>query len=339
MTRELSLWSIFQKPDPPKPESPTQPPASPSPPPTSTSTSSSPQSLSPEHKLTESLRQAEENRQTTLRAAQKETDQQLLAWGETDPVSEAISPPFQDPLGHLTFPEQIAYLANPPDEYLRTLEDRAGVRESYEREIFLADPITHWKLAYDVKPDLGGSSLPSWKPWDQDKRLEMMERYRRYDERFQRKVQEIFEFFSSEDYVKRTARQVMYRIQKDIKQSAIAAAKKKGKGSKKDVLAALVLEEPPFKVIERKVHRVAIKSRNDALNRLWFQHMQEVSVFDDLNEEGLTVSEARKRKLPEVIEQKKVEEEKQKKAIKEWGTLPTDVKVESIDWRAITGES
>ena len=335
--RQISLWSIFSKSVFSQPESP---PSAPSPPPSpaSLATANQPQPPSAERKLAKSLKKVEEKRQATIFATQKETEQQLVAWGESDPLSENVTPPFQDPLGHLTFIEQIAYLANPPDEYLRTLEERAKVRERYEKALFHADPITYWKLAYDVKPELSGNALPEWRPWSQEKRLEMMEKYRRYDERFQRKAQEIFEFFASEEYLKRTGRQVMYRIQKEIRQNAITVAKRKSKGGQKDKSPQPIVEEPPLRVIERKVHRMAIRQRNDALNRYWYQHIQEVSVFDDLDEEGLTPSEARKKKMPEVLEQKRAEEEKQRKAIKDWGTLSTDVKIESVDWRAIHSE-
>jgi hypothetical protein len=330
--RQLSLWSVFGKSTSP-PESTPPPASSPSTAPTPLQSPSLDQNPSAEDKLTESLKKAEERRRAQSLATQKETDHQLLAWGEWDPVSESTSPPFQDPLGHLTFAEQVAYLANPPDEYLRTLEGRAKLREEYERELFTADPINNWKLVYDVKPAWDGPALPEWKAWSQDKRLEIMEKYRRYDERFQRKVQEIFEFFTGDEHLKRMGRQTTFKIQKEIR---AATAKKRSKGKQKE--PPPIMEEPPLKVIERKVHRIVIKQRNDALNRLWYQHQLEVNIFDDLNEEGLTLTEARRKKLPEVLEQKRAEEEKQRKAMKDWGTLPSDVKAESIDWRTIHGE-
>lgn len=345
-TRQLSLWSLFGSSTSNNTESPTPSPPSPSPPPPP------PPPAAPQHrtqsdaakdKLTEALKKAEEKRKADFAAAQKELELQYRAWGEADPVSEAVSPPFQDPLGHLTFEEQVAYLANPPDEYLRTLEERAKLREEFERELFMADPVHNWKWAYDVKPDLTGSTLPEWEPWNQDKMLEVMEKYRRYDERFQRKVQEIFESFGSAELIKRTEKQITFKIQKEIRANAAAAAmKQRPKGKKKKMKQApppvVVLEEPPLKVIERKVDRLLVKQRNEALNRLWHEHRADLVVFDDLNDEGLTVSEVRKKKVPEVLEQKKADEEKAKRAIKDWGALPSDIKVESVDWRAINGE-
>jgi hypothetical protein len=130
-----------------------------------------------EYPLAKSL---EIDAQVHRKATGKKREEEVLAeWNELQPVYNSYIPrPFKDPLGHLTFEEQVAYLANPSDEYLQTLEDRARVREMYEKTVFLADPLTQWKLAYNLKPRFEMLTLPEWKPWNMERKVQVMEKYR-----------------------------------------------------------------------------------------------------------------------------------------------------------------
>src|SRR5438270_8593612 len=179
-SRQMSwLGNLFSPTSPPStserhPEPP-KPPSSPSEPSPSTNKST------PELKLKQALEKASEKRNIIALNQQKQLENQLLAWGESDIPSSLTALPFQNPLGHLPLLEQKSYFANPPNAYVETLEERARVRESYEKEMFNADPITHWRLAYSTKPDFAAGELPLWKKWSLEKRLEVMEKCRRYD--------------------------------------------------------------------------------------------------------------------------------------------------------------
>lgn len=313
-TRHLSLWSFFKG--------------------GSLNESTNDSSKQPEKTLTEAFQKAEAKRLAEQETANKLIARQLESWGESRPIDESTVLPFRDPLGHLTFQEQKAYLANPPSEYLETLEDRAKRRELFERELFYSDPIKNWRLCYAQKPDFSGDTLPQWKPWSEQWRLDVMEKYRRYDERLQRKIQEIYEKCDSAPVRERTKKTVALRIRKEAKTKAIAARKSK-KEAKREANA---MEEPPPAVLEMKALRKTVEARNDALNQLWARHIIEVMVFESISEDGLMVSEAWKKKAFEIGERKKVEEAKRKVALEEWSNMATDSKATKIDWDAIHGE-
>jgi hypothetical protein len=355
-------------------------------PPTPTSTSSPPK-FKPEALLAKDLQHTERQRRRALR--RNENEKQLLAWAESDPVVETVDSPFVDPLGHLPLSEHATYFAAPPPEYVETLEERARVREEFERDMYLADPLANWRLCYPTRPDFGGFEIPCWKEWSVDKRMMVMEKYRRYDERFQEQIKACFAHYDHPHYIADLRRTVdshmrgeaSERIRKrlaaaareaeaEAKKAAAAAETKKSASKKngkedeaekeekedkevKDVKDGKeikegktfeemeregILEDPIFVVVERKSHRIAIKSRNDKLNELWFSHLKAVSIFEDLTPEGLTMSEDKKKEHTTAWEVRKVAEEEHRNIVKEWWTMAPDAKVETVDWKAIHSE-
>lgn len=242
----------------------------------------------------------------------------------------------------MSLSDQKSYLANPPNEYIETLEERARVRETYEKELFLADPLTHWKFAYAQKPDFSTDILPTWQRWSPEKRLEVMEKYRRYDERFQSKMQAIYMSFDSPGNWEKAKASVILKIQRDSMASKQRKKSKPVKGKKVDVkgdVAEEVVEVPPLTVVERRAFRSVVRQRNEALNRLWHVHLAEVSAFEDLTQDGMTLTEDRRRKVPVVREQRNQENERIKKALKDWTTMPNESKAETVNWKAIYAET
>ena len=203
--------------------------------------------------------------------------------------------------------------------------------------MFNADPITHWRLAYSTKPDFAADELPLWKKWSPEKRLEVMEKYRRYDERFQHKVHLIYKNYETPYIWEKAKASVLLKVQRDCMAARQKNKVKHVKGKKE--LVEEVVEEPPLRIIERRVFRTVVRQRNDALNRLWHLHLAEVSVFEDLTKEGVTLSEERRRKVPVVREQRNQENEKIKKALRDWNTMPNENKAETVNWGAIHSET
>jgi hypothetical protein len=314
-------------------KSPSNPPPSQTP----STTSASSNKPDPESKLQQALEKVVEKRLTMTLSQQKQLEQQLLAWGESDIPSLQTSLPFQNPLGHLSPSEQKSYLANPPNEYIETLEERARVRETYEKEMFLADPLTHWRFAYSTKPDFSSDELPVWQRWSHEKRLEVMEKYRRYDERFQNKIYQIYTNLDTPHHREKVKVGVMTRIQRD----AIGARQKKARITSKGKKAAVVdeIEEPPLRVVERRAFRAIVKQRNEELNRLWHLHLAEVSVFEDLTQDGLTLTEDRKKKVPIVKDLRNKENQRIQKALEDWSTMTIENKAEAVNWGAIYTET
>jgi hypothetical protein len=320
---------------------------------TPVSTSSPPKSK-PEQILAKDLQLVENQKRRDISRGEK----QLLAWGESDPVVETIDPPFVDPLGHLPLSEHATYFAAPPHEYVETLEERAHVREEFERDMYLADPLANWRLCYPTRPDFGGTEIPRWQAWSEDKRMMVMEKYRRYDERFQEQIKACFARFDHPHYIADLRREVGGRIREEVLQqykkrvAASAAEAKKGGAKKKGKWVKEandgvttesmenedILDDPSFVVVDRKSRRALIKSRNDKLNELWFNHIKAVSIFEDLTPEGLTISEDKKKKHTTSWEMRKAAEEEHRKMMKVWTTMGPDAKVETVDWKAIHSE-
>jgi hypothetical protein len=286
-----------------------------------------------------SMKQAQEAEEKRLAqtAANKVIAQQLIAWGETDPISELPEPPFQDPLGHLTFEEQKQYFTNPPETYLKTLEDRQRARELHEQQLFLIDPMNNWRFCYSTKPDFTQSMLPRWVPWKKERRVQVMEKYRRYDERFQRQIQEIYEKYDSPSWRDNMRTLLSSRWTKHVQRNAIRAARSSKNQGKQVVVQEA--EEVPLSVVEVRVHRYIINSRNRALNRLWNRYIWDVAVFEDISEDGVVASDERRKKFYEIREKRRTDEQRQSEIFKEWSTLPVNSRVERVDWSAISTET
>jgi hypothetical protein len=224
--------------------------------------------------------------------------------------------------------------------------------------MYLADPLANWRLCYPTRPDFGGTEIPRWQAWSEDKRMMVMEKYRRYDERFQEQIKACFARFDHPHYIADLRREVGGRIREEVLQqykkrvAASAAEAKKGGAKKKGKWVKEandgvttesmenedILDDPSFVVVDRKSRRALIKSRNDKLNELWFNHIKAVSIFEDLTPEGLTISEDKKKKHTTSWEMRKAAEEEHRKMMKVWTTMGPDAKVETVDWKAIHSE-
>jgi hypothetical protein len=289
----------------------------------------------PEAILANALQKSEDDRVAAQKAANQLIEQQLRAWGEADVNILDPTPPFQDPLGHLTFEQQKAYLADPPPEYIQALFKRAAKREPYEETLFLADPWTFWRFCYDIRPDFTQQTLPQWHPWGKEHRDRAITKLRQYDQRFQREVQLAYEEYDSEKWRSRTRKSLikMYALR------AHRAAKKqkrdkKSNGKKEKDLDEKSVSEPPPVVIEHQVYRKAIIARNMSLNAIWTKHLDEVQSFEDLTEDGETASEVAIREQQERRHLKRVDEHE----FEEWAEKPMEEKVECVDWKQIHSE-
>jgi hypothetical protein len=319
----MSIWSnLF----PPKP-------AAPAPPPEAEQT--------PEAVLSKALQKAEEERVAAQKATNQLIQQQLRAWGEDDLDIPDPDPPFQDPLGHLTFEQQKAYLANPPPEYMQSLANRAAAREKYEKTLFLADPWTFWRYGCSTRPDFSRPSLPSWFPWRKWYRDQVIDKLRRYDQRFQKEVQLVYEEYDSEEWRSNVRKDLteMYaaiarRAKKREKRDRKEKFDRKRKGNMEKAADEELGSEPPKVVIERQVYRKAILHRNRALNSVWRKHLYLLQKFEDLTEEGETVSEVASREYQGRRQLERIDEE----VFEEWAEKPIEEKVESVDWKRIHSE-
>ena len=298
---------------------------------------SSPPQRRAEQVLTKALQESVDKRRSEEAAGREKIKQQLIAWGESDPIDISSPKSFQDPLGHLTFPEQLQYLANPPPAYLQTLEERAAKREEFEQTLYLADPINYWHLCFETKPDFGGDTVPAWKPWTSDHRMNVMEKFRRYDERYQRTIQRIYEKFDRPEYRSELRKGIFRRMRKTNQRNQIAAAKKNKTTEEQE--AILKIEDPPLSVVDVKTYRLAISFRNSALKKAQSKFIDELVIFDDISEKGVTATEERERAQEKIALEKREEEKKQKEALEEWTNMPSEVKVESVNWGAIHSEA
>jgi len=297
----------------------------------------------PELKLQRALEKAAEKRNALTLSQQKALEQELLQWGESTIPSSQTEIPFQNPLDHLPLSEQKNYLANPPNEYIATLEERARLRETWEKDMFLADPLTYWKFAYATKPDFSAEELPPWQSWSPEKRLDVMEKYRRYDERFLNRVQRIYTAHDSPAHWETVKAEIIHRVQREVRaerEKALAAQKKKTKtitGKKIDAVEEPV--EVPPRVLERRAFRTIVGQRNNALNTVWYTHLAEVRAFEDFTEDGRTLNEDRKRKRNMVKAQRIQESKRIKNALASWDKMTPEGKAEKVDWGAINAET
>lgn len=305
----------------------------------------SPPSPTAEEKLAKDLLdQAERTRQYEI-VVMKKVEEHLIQWGESDPIDvSVVTGTFQDPLGHLTFQEQKAYLANPPSEYLTTLENRAIARELCEKEIYLADPLNNWRLCYDERPYFGADVLPPWKEWDQEKRMSVMEKYRRYDERLQRNIQQTFETFDSKSWHQKRRKEMIIEIEKFLNQkrnwlnSSAKIQRKRPKPASPYFVPDAVVNAPPACVIDVKVWRKAIAERNERLHSVLAEHVKEVSLFEDISEDGVLASAVREQALRKALREEEENEMKQSELLEEWGEMSNAAKVEKVNWGAIHSE-
>jgi hypothetical protein len=293
----------------------------------------------PELVLTAALQEAQELREKEKESEIKRIQEQLIAYGESQPIDESTPASFQDPLGHLTFDEQAQYLANPPPEYLDDLLERAQKREDFDKTMFTADPVNQWHLCYPIKPDFGKDDLPPWIPWDEDKRVEVMEKFRRYDERYQQRIQNIFQHFDSGEARNDLKKAVTLRIRKDIQREAIAAAKKAKKNKREDITSSNGIDDPPLAVLEVKIYREIIRMRNNALRKAQAKFIDELIVFEDINVQGVLASVEKQMTLSRIMLERKKEIVRQKEALSEWFNMSSDQKAESVDWSAINNET
>ena len=331
LTRQMSwLPKVFAS-KPPTPSTSTEDPAgTPAP-------LSRPPQRSAEEVLTRALQDSVDKRRSEEATGREKIRQELIAWGESDPIDISSPKSFHDPLGHLTFHEQLQYLANPPPAYLQTLEERAAKREEFEQTIYLADPINYWHLCFGTKPDFGGDTIPAWEPWTSDHRLSVMEKFRRYDERYQRKIQRIYEKFDRPEYRLELRKGIFRRMRKTNQRNQIAAAKKNKSTEKQE--AILKIDDPTLSVVDVKAYRLAISFRNSALKKAQSKFIDELVIFDDISENGVTASEERERAQEKIALEKKEEEKKQKEALEEWTNMPRAAKAESVNWGVIHGEA
>ena len=275
----------------------------------------------------------------------QKVEEHLIQWGESDPIDVSFSPgPFQDPLSHLTFQEQKAYLANPPTEYLRTLENRATARELCEKEIYLAAPLNNWRLCYDERPYFGAETLPPWKDWDSEKRLGVMEKYRRYDERLQRNIQQVFETYDSNAWHHKKRREMIIELDKYLTQKrtwlnySTKMQRKKPKPASPYYVPDSVINAPPACVIDVKVWRKAITERNGRLKMVLAEHVKEVSVFEDISEEGVLAPAMREQALRKALREEEESEMKGSELLEEWEEMTDEARVEKVNWGAIHSE-
>lgn len=306
----------------------------------STSTTTTEAKQSPEDALAEALQKAADERAAEIAAADKLIEEQLRAWGETDTNILDPPPPFQDPLGHLTFEQQKEYFANPPQEYLESLKARAVARENYEMILFQADPWTHWRLAgYKRKPDFSRTFLPRWRRWRRDQLDTAMEKFKRYDERFQRRVQSKYEKFDGEEYRTRVRNDMIASFAaatRAAKKAEKRTKKKKGKTGSADAKKEddEVESGPPLAVIEHKVYRKVLRDRNMTLTTVWQSHLHELQKFENISEDGDTVSLIAMKQLGH----KENKERNAKEVFGEWKNKPAEEKVQSVDWATIHKE-
>ena len=297
---------------------------------------SSPPQRHAEQVLTKALRESIDKRRSEEAAGREKITQELVAWGESDPIDISSPKSFHDPLGHLTFSEQLQYLANPPSAYLQTLEERAAKREEFEQTIYLADPINYWHLCFETKPDFVGDTVPAWKTWTSDRRMGIMEKFRRYDERYQRTIQRIYEKFDGPEYRSELRKGIVRRMRKTNHRNQIAAAKKTKTAEEQ---AILKIDDPPLSVVDVKAYRLAISFRNSALKKAQSKFINELVIFDDISEKGVTATEERERAQEKIASEKREEEKKQKEALEEWTNTASAAKLESINWGAIHSEA
>ena len=262
-----------------------------------------------------------EPRKITLRETVRK---QLEEWHETEPIDLAPPEGFQDPLGHLSDNDQIAYLHSPPPEYLETLERRTTEREDYEKHLYLSNPVQYWPLACSTKPDYSDETIKPWVPWSQEKRKEVMEKFRRYDQRIQARYRTIYKHFDGQVARQAARKRLLAKIQSNVHSTA------KTKKEKNRATAKLT---PPKEVFEVMIRRDVIRSRNNALLEAQKTAFEELTRFVDITEQGEILSMQTKWKRQLVREARLNKED-----YKVWSSMGPRRKAESVDWTAIHGE-
>ena len=208
----------------------------------------------------------------------------------------------------------------------------------------MADPLNNWRLCYDEKPYFGGERLPPWKEWDQEKRLAVMEKYRRYDERLQRQIQHTFETFDSKSWHLKRRTEMIIEIEKFLNQkrkwlnASTKMQRKKPKPTSPYFVPDSAVNAPPACVIDVKVWRKAISERNAVLKSLLTEHVKEVSVFEDISEDGVLASAVREQALRKALKKADGSYKKQFELLEEWREMSAEARVEKVNWAAIHSE-
>jgi hypothetical protein len=281
-----------------------------------------------EHQARKLIARAETPPEPTKPTISKAIQKQLEEWQQTQPIELALPAGFQDPLGHLTDDEQIAYLNDPPLDYLETLERRASAREEYEKLLYLSNPVQHWRLSCSVEPGFSLDSIKPWIPWSPEKRLAVMEKFRRYDERCQTRYRNIYGYFDSAVARQGVKKRLLAKLQSDVMSQPSKSKREKKRGRTKLL--------PPKEVFEVMIRREVIRLRNTALLEAQKTVAEELAKFEDITEKGVRLSA----QASQLRGKKQMEKEDRikKEEYKQWSKMSQESKVESVDWGAIHNE-
>jgi hypothetical protein len=285
------------------------------------------------------------SKQEPPRPSVSQVQRQLEEWNETDPIDLSPPPDFQDPLGHLTDAEQAAYLNDPPTEYLDALERRSADREEYEKLLYLSSPVQNWRLAYSVEPVYEEDGIKPWVPWTPEKRTTVMEKLRRYDERFQARYRAIYRHFDGRAARKAAQKRLLAKMEKPTPtpkepQFVPTGKTKRERRRQREEHAQRVRAErirakgtPPKEVFEVMIRRDVIRSRNTALLEGQTTAFEELLRFADITEGGVIVNvlAGLVRRKKEVEKEERMREDEWK----EWRKMPEEVKAEMVDWGGI----
>jgi hypothetical protein len=168
-----------------------------------------------------------------------------------------------------------------------------------------------------------------------------MEKFKRYDIRFQTRVQKFYEKFDAEDYRTKVRNNLIHGHAKAAKKAEKRLKKKK---SGKVGSTAVKQEEdeedeeleggPPKAVIEHKVYRRVLTDRNNALKFVWLSHMRELQRFEDISEDGELASHIATKEPQD----KKAKERSKEEAFGDWTHKPAEEKIKSVNWATIHKE-
>jgi hypothetical protein len=289
-------------------------------------------------------------RQATSEPAVSEAiAKQLEEWNETEPIDFSPPPGFQDPLGHLTDAEQIAYLNDPPPAYLETLEHRAADREEYEKLLYLSAPVKNWRLAYPVEPSYEEDGIKPWVPWSPDKKLAVMEKLRRYDERFQARYRAIYRHFDGRAARQAAQKRLIAKLARPLPKpepfTPTGKTKKERRRQREEHAQRMKTERakaevnpaakgmPPKEVFDVMIWRDVIRSRNTALLEGQTTAFEELERFADITEDGVIVNA----QVNQVRWKKEIEKEERvrKEEWNQWQNMSGDLKAQTVDWGAI----
>lgn len=68
------------------------------------------------------------------------------------------------------------------------------------------------------------------------------------------------------------------------------------------------------------------------------EHVKEVSVFEDISEDGVLASVVREQALRRALRDEEESEMKQEELLEEWEEMSDEAKVEKVNWGAIHNE-